>query len=114
MNRFSHKIHVKCPSLHKPTTVAPKIQLYKCWANRPAYSLFHDFDTPEDKSELSEFENDCKYFRIEFCCGRVAQLGEHVLCKHGVVGSNPITSTISVNSYQRTRTGERLTAARMY
>lgn len=26
-------------------------------------------------------------------CGRVAQLGEHVLCKHGVRGSNPLTST---------------------
>jgi hypothetical protein len=30
------------------------------------------------------------------CCrqGDVAQLGEHLLCKQGVVGSNPIVSTI--------------------
>ena len=26
--------------------------------------------------------------------GGVAQLGEHLLCKQGVVGSNPIVSTI--------------------
>jgi hypothetical protein len=26
-------------------------------------------------------------------CGRVAQLGEHLLCKQGVAGSNPVTST---------------------
>ena len=26
-------------------------------------------------------------------CGRVAQLGEHLLCKQGVRGSNPLTST---------------------
>src|SRR5690242_370916 len=28
--------------------------------------------------------------------GGVAQLGEHLLCKQGVVGSSPITSTTSV------------------
>jgi hypothetical protein len=27
-------------------------------------------------------------------CGRVAQLGEHLLCKQGVAGSIPATSTI--------------------
>ncbi len=27
-------------------------------------------------------------------CGRVAQLGEHLLCKQGVTGSIPVTSTI--------------------
>jgi hypothetical protein len=27
------------------------------------------------------------------CNGGVAQLGEHLLCKQGVVGSSPITST---------------------
>jgi hypothetical protein len=26
--------------------------------------------------------------------GGVAQLGEHLLCKQGVIGSNPFTSTI--------------------
>src|SRR6266478_4696369 len=28
------------------------------------------------------------------CRGRVAQLGEHLLCKQGVAGSSPATSTI--------------------
>jgi hypothetical protein len=28
-----------------------------------------------------------------FRCGRVAQLGEHLLCKQGVTGSIPVTST---------------------
>ena len=28
--------------------------------------------------------------------GGVAQVGEHLLCKQGVVGSTPITSTISL------------------
>src|SRR5229473_5378040 len=28
------------------------------------------------------------------CRGRVAQLGEHLLCKQGVAGSSPVTSTI--------------------
>src|SRR5713226_3934001 len=27
------------------------------------------------------------------CRGRVAQLGEHLLCKQGVAGSSPVTST---------------------
>ena len=30
--------------------------------------------------------------------GGVAQLGEHLLCKQGVVGSSPITSTTAVDS----------------
>jgi hypothetical protein len=29
-------------------------------------------------------------------CGRVAQLGEHLLCKQGVTGSIPVTSTIEI------------------
>jgi hypothetical protein len=29
--------------------------------------------------------------------GRVAQLGEHLLCKQGVTGSIPVTSTNSFN-----------------
>ena len=32
------------------------------------------------------------YQRV-LCGGRVAQLGEHLLCKQGVAGSNPVTST---------------------
>jgi hypothetical protein len=30
--------------------------------------------------------------------GRVAQLGEHLLCKQGVTGSIPVTSTIKSNN----------------
>ena len=47
------------------------------------------------KSEFSEFANGCKCFNINSSsrCGRVAQLGEHLLCKQGVAGSNPVTST---------------------
>ena len=28
-----------------------------------------------------------------YVCGAVAQLGEHLLCKQGVAGSNPVIST---------------------
>ena len=37
----------------------------------------------------------CKLLRVILVapCGRVAQLGEHLLCKQGVRGSNPLTST---------------------
>ena len=47
------------------------------------------------KGESSEFANGCKCFKINGCsrCGRVAQLGEHLLCKQGVAGSIPATST---------------------
>jgi hypothetical protein len=33
--------------------------------------------------------------------GRVAQLGEHLLCKQGVAGSIPATSTNSLSAPQR-------------
>ncbi len=47
------------------------------------------------KKWVSEFANGCKCFNIDasFDCGRVAQLGEHLLCKQGVAGSIPATST---------------------
>ncbi len=39
--------------------------------------------------------NGGKWFRINVVfCGRVAQLGEHLLCKQGAGGSSPPTSTI--------------------
>jgi hypothetical protein len=42
-----------------------------------------------------EFANGRKYLKISGSChcGRVAQLGERVLCKHEVAGSIPVTST---------------------
>ena len=48
---------------------------------------------------VSEFANGCKCFKINGSshCGRVAQLGEHLLCKQGVRGSNPLTSTNLIN-----------------
>jgi hypothetical protein len=51
-----------------------------------------------DRSSFSLFASTFFAFPVP---GGVAQLGEHVLCKHGVVGSNPITSTISARSDQR-------------
>ncbi len=41
------------------------------------------------------FSNGGRCFRIDGTGhgGRVAQLGEHLLCKQGVAGSNPVTST---------------------
>ena len=44
---------------------------------------------------VSEFANGSKCFKMNNSsrCGRVAQLGEHLLCKQGVAGSNPVTST---------------------
>ena len=41
------------------------------------------------------FANGCKCLKINgsFRCGRVAQLGEHLLCKQGVGSSNLLTST---------------------
>jgi hypothetical protein len=45
--------------------------------------FFHGF-----ASSPNELKSSGKHF-----CGRVAQLGEHLLCKQGVGGSNPLTST---------------------
>jgi hypothetical protein len=44
---------------------------------------------------LLRFRQTAKCFKIKAsrCSGRVAQLGEHLLCKQGVAGSNPVTST---------------------
>jgi hypothetical protein len=50
---------------------------------------------------VSWFANRCKWSKIDesFHCGRVAQLGEHLLCKQGVAGSNPVTSTIFFSAF---------------
>src|ERR1700752_912677 len=47
------------------------------------------------KSEVSRFASSRKCSKIKggSRCGRVAQLGEHLLCKQGVTGSIPVTST---------------------
>src|SRR5579863_10004864 len=47
------------------------------------------------KSEVSRFASSRKCSKIKggSYCGRVAQLGEHLLCKQGVAGSIPVTST---------------------
>jgi hypothetical protein len=44
--------------------------------------------------------------RSSFRTGAVAQLGEHLLCKQGVVGSSPISST-TVQSLSRNRVLQR-------
>src|ERR1700730_4601200 len=48
---------------------------------------------------VSGFSNGAGCFRINNSGhgGRVAQLGEHLLCKQGVAGSNPVTSTTISN-----------------
>jgi hypothetical protein len=53
--------------------------------------------TAEAHSGVSEYANRSKYYKINGSsrCGRVAQLGEHLLCKQGVTGSIPVTSTNS-------------------
>jgi hypothetical protein len=47
------------------------------------------------KSKVSRFASSRKCSKIKggSRCGRVAQLGEHLLCKQGVTGSIPVTST---------------------
>jgi hypothetical protein len=40
-----------------------------------------------------------------FLFGGVAQLVEHLLCKQGVIGSNPFTSTIDLKSPELTVPG---------
>ena len=50
--------------------------------------------TPADVSEYSN-ARECRKINRSSACGRVAQLGEHLLCKQGVAGSIPVTSTIS-------------------
>jgi hypothetical protein len=52
-------------------------------------------DISEDNHCGWEFANGCLCLKMsgDSRCGRVAQLGEHLLCKQGVRGSNPLTST---------------------
>jgi hypothetical protein len=49
---------------------------------------------------VSVFSNGRGCFRIDSSShgGRVAQLGEHLLCKQGVAGSNPVTSTTLIRT----------------
>src|ERR1700751_384323 len=58
------------------------------------------------KSEVSRFASSRKCSKIKggSRCGRVAQLGEHLLCKQGVTGSIPVTSTIFIEkkAYRKT------------
>jgi hypothetical protein len=54
-------------------------------------------------SYVSGFSNGVRCFRISVSThsGRVAQLGEHLLCKQGVGGSNPLTSTKSLLVFRK-------------
>ena len=58
-------------------------------------SVLTHFCHREGEIGVSEFSRSCKCFKINASshCGRVAQLGEHLLCKQGVAGSIPVTST---------------------
>jgi hypothetical protein len=52
---------------------------------------------------FSQFANGCKCFKINNSSrrGRVAQLGEHLLCRQGVTGSSPVTSTKFSTSFNK-------------
>ena len=47
---------------------------------------------------LKRFRRNLKSKTIEHTYGGVAQLGEHLPCKQGVMGSNPIISIVVVNN----------------
>jgi hypothetical protein len=53
--------------------------------------LEHTPDKREVGDSSSPGPTSCRPLRA---CGGVAQLGEHVLCKHEVEGSNPFTSIL--------------------
>ena len=46
--------------------------------------------------------------------GGVAQLGEHLLCKQGVVGSSPITSTKQMTDDRCQMSDDRFRAVRFW
>ena len=59
---------------------------------RPARRRAEEKDASDESTVLEVFLH-CIAFRIR-PCGGLAQLGERVLCKHEVIGSSPIFSTI--------------------
>jgi hypothetical protein len=67
----------------------------------PGNLLFcYSLGTAMAEKSRNGFRRARKCFRMGIVyryCGRVAQLGEHLLCKQGVAGSNPVTSTNSFN-----------------
>ena len=53
------------------------------------------------KAQNGEKQNP-KDSKFEFIYGGVAQLGEHLPCKQGVMGSNPIISTTNLKKGSKT------------
>ena len=51
-----------------------------------------------------------RFFRAGCCIGGLAQLVEHLLCKQGVNGSSPLSSTFEVIDMLGTRTAVRIAA----
>ena len=52
--------------------------------------------TPRGPTEKAKQHRTAQLFRFLFTDGGIAQLVEHMLCKHGVAGSNPTTSTVRI------------------
>ena len=54
----------------------------------------------QDRERIKPFPDPEKTEKANlFLNGGVAQLGEHLPCKQGVMGSNPIISTTQVNNH---------------
>ena len=49
--------------------------------------------TSKVRGSKRALENRCLIFEVQLKHGGVAQLGEHLLCKQGVIGSIPFIST---------------------
>jgi hypothetical protein len=69
-------------------------------------------DPPISGQQVSaQLSAESRTLRADRRTGAVAQLGEHLLCKQGVVGSNPISSTSSIPAKMRDECGERVCAS---
>jgi hypothetical protein len=78
-------------------------QIGSCWGNRCKYLARGRMRVTGAQSSLREHLQQSRCSFVDFrernllesfsYCGRVAQLGEHLLCKQGVAGSIPATST---------------------
>ena len=69
-----------------------EVHTRKAPEGRPARRRAEEKDASDESTVLEVFLH-CIAFRVR-PCGGLAQLGERVLCKHEVVGSSPISSTV--------------------
>ncbi len=72
--------------------ISPSKKVLAQWRMRQQHRCRSKF--PKNQFPKNQCAKPGKCFRMNVVfCGRVAQLGEHLLCKQGVAGSNPVTST---------------------